>query len=53
MVRELIEIHTSIDDFEVVASWASAIETQSVLQNETIDLLFLDSVKPKIELPST
>jgi two-component system LytT family response regulator len=41
-----------IDDFKVVASCASAIDAQSVLQNETIDLLFLDSVKPKIELPS-
>ena len=47
LARELIATHLSIlDDFELVASCANALEARSVLQKETIDLLFLD-----IEMP--
>ncbi|MEL7119577.1 MAG: LytTR family DNA-binding domain-containing protein [Bacteroidota bacterium] len=47
LARELVATHLSIlDDFELVASCANALEARTVLQKETIDLLFLD-----IEMP--
>ncbi|WP_347925270.1 LytTR family DNA-binding domain-containing protein [Pontimicrobium sp. SW4] len=47
LARELIETHLSqLTDFELVASCGSAIEASSILQQQTIDLLFLD-----IEMP--
>ena len=47
LARELIATHLSIlDDFELVASCANALEARTILQKETIDLLFLD-----IEMP--
>lgn len=47
LARELIETHLSqLDGFELVASCASAIEASTILQQQTIDLLFLD-----IEMP--
>ncbi|MFQ3245711.1 MAG: two-component system LytT family response regulator [Arenicella sp.] len=43
LARELIESHLSqLDDFEVVASCASAIEASNVLKNNHIDPMFLD-----------
>lgn len=50
LARELIETHLSqLDNFEVVASCASAIEAHKVLQNEMIDLLFLDIEMPVLK----
>jgi len=50
LARELIATHVSqLPDFEVVAICASAIEASSVLQNETIDLLFLDIEMPVLK----
>ncbi|WKK86509.2 LytTR family DNA-binding domain-containing protein [Marivirga arenosa] len=47
LARELMETHISkLDDFELVASCESAVVAHQVLQNEKIDLLFLD-----IEMP--
>ena len=47
LARELIATHLSVlDDFELVASCANALEARTILQKETIDLLFLD-----IEMP--
>jgi len=47
LARELIETHLrQLDGFELVASCASAIEASTILQQQTIDLLFLD-----IEMP--
>ncbi|PKV51303.1 LytTR family two component transcriptional regulator [Aquimarina sp. MAR_2010_214] len=47
LARELIETHLKqLDDFELVASCNSAIEASKVLQQQSIDLLFLD-----IEMP--
>lgn len=48
--RELIESHLSqLSEFEVVASCASAIEARSILQQQTIDLLFLDIEMPVLK----
>lgn len=50
LARELIETHLSqLDSFEVVASCASAIEAHQVLQEEEIDLLFLDIEMPVLK----
>ena len=50
LARELIETHLSqLDDFEIVASCSSAIEAHKVLQNETVDLLFLDIEMPVLK----
>jgi DNA-binding LytR/AlgR family response regulator len=50
LARELIETHLSqLDNFEIVASCASAIEAHKVLQNETVDLLFLDIEMPVLK----
>ncbi|WKN45644.1 LytR/AlgR family response regulator transcription factor [Tunicatimonas pelagia] len=47
LARELIVTHLAqLPDFEVVATCASALEARKVLQQHTIDLLFLD-----IEMP--
>ncbi len=47
LARRLIKNHLSqLDDFEIVASCASAIEAHKVLKTQQIDLLFLD-----IEMP--
>ncbi|MBL4604684.1 MAG: response regulator, partial [Flavobacteriaceae bacterium] len=50
LARELLETHLSqLDDFELAASCASAIEASKVLQEETIDLLFLDIEMPVLK----
>lgn len=50
LARELIETHLSqLDDFEVVASCASAIEAHKILQKEEIHLLFLDIEMPVLK----
>ena len=50
LARELIETHLSqLDDFELIASCASAIEAHQVLQDERIDLLFMDIEMPLIK----
>ncbi|MCE7990840.1 MAG: response regulator transcription factor [Roseivirga sp.] len=50
LARELIETHLSqLDNFETVASCASAMEAHKVLQAETIDLLFLDIEMPVLK----
>ncbi len=50
LARELIERHLSLlDKFEVVASCASAIEASRVLQDQKIDLLFLDIEMPMLK----
>ena len=49
LARELIESHLSqLDDFEVVASCASAIEASHVLKSNHIDLMFLDIQMPEL-----
>ncbi len=50
LARELIENHLQhLPEFELVASCASAIEASQVLQNESIDLLFLDVEMPVLK----
>lgn len=50
LARELIETHLSqLEDFELIASCSSAIEASKVLQQETIDLLFLDIEMPVLK----
>ncbi len=50
LARGLIKNHLSqLDDFELVATCASAIEASKVLQEETIDLLFLDIEMPVLK----
>lgn len=50
LARELIETHLSqLDNFEIVASCASAIEAHKVLQHEEVDLLFLDIEMPVLK----
>ena len=50
LARELIESHLSqLDDFEAVASCASAIEASNVLKNNHIDLMFLDIEMPVLK----
>lgn len=50
LARELIERHLSqLEDFEVVASCASAIEAHAVLQNTLVDLIFLDIEMPVLK----
>ncbi|NER16626.1 LytR/AlgR family response regulator transcription factor [Spongiivirga citrea] len=47
LARRLIKNHLDqLEDFEIVASCASAIEASKILKKETVDLLFLD-----IEMP--
>ncbi|TDQ27463.1 LytR/AlgR family response regulator transcription factor [Tenacibaculum caenipelagi] len=50
LARGLIQTHLSqLDDFEIVASCASAIDASKILQEEHIDLLFLDIEMPVLK----
>lgn len=50
LARELIERHLSqLDNFELVASCASAIEAHKILQNKKIDLVFMDIEMPVLK----
>lgn len=50
LARELIETHLNqLPDFEIVAICASAIEANTVLKNQQIDLLFLDIEMPVLK----
>lgn len=50
LARELIETHLEqLDGFELTASCASAIEASNILQQQTIDLLFLDIEMPVLK----
>ena len=50
LARELLETHLAhLDQFEVVASCASAIEASHYLSREKIDLLFLDIEMPVLK----
>lgn len=50
LARGLIEKHLSqLDDFELVASCASAIEASKVLKEKQVDLLFLDIEMPVLK----
>ncbi|MDE3273772.1 LytR/AlgR family response regulator transcription factor [Pseudoalteromonas sp. G4] len=48
--RELIEMHLAqFAEFEIVASCSSAIEAHQLLQNQSVDLLFLDIEMPVLK----
>lgn len=50
LARGLIQTHLSqLDDFELIASCGSAIEASKILQEKTIDLLFLDIEMPVLK----
>lgn len=50
LARGLIKTHLSqLDDFELIASCGSAIEASKILQEEMIDLLFLDIEMPVLK----
>lgn len=50
LARGLIQTHLSqLDDFELIASCTSAIEASKILQEQTIDLLFLDIEMPVLK----
>lgn len=50
LARNLIQKHLAqLDDFELVANCASAIEANTVLKNEKVDLLFLDIEMPVLK----
>jgi DNA-binding LytR/AlgR family response regulator len=50
LARRLMEAHLSqLDDFELIASCSSAIEASKILQEERIDLLFLDIEMPVLK----
>ncbi len=50
LARELIETHLSqLDEFDIIASCASAIEASKVLQQQQVDLLFLDIEMPVLK----
>ncbi len=50
LARELLETHLSqLNDFELVGSCSSAIEASSLLQQKTVDLLFLDIEMPVLK----
>jgi len=50
LARELVETHLrQLDGFELVASCASAIEASNILQQQPIDLLFLDIEMPVLK----
>ena len=50
LARRLIARHLSqLPDFEIVASCGSAIEANSILKKESIDLLFLDIEMPNLK----
>jgi len=49
LAREILESHLeSLEQFELVASCQNAIEANDVLQQQDIDLMFLDIQMPKI-----
>ncbi len=49
LAREILESHLeSLDQFELVASCQNAIEANAILQQESIDLMFLDIQMPKM-----
>ncbi|GGX02817.1 LytR/AlgR family response regulator transcription factor [Aquimarina muelleri] len=50
LARDLIETHLmQLSGFEIVGSCASAIEASAILQEQTIDLLFLDIEMPVLK----
>lgn len=50
LARELLETHLAhLDQFELVASCASAIEASQYLNTKTVDLLFLDIEMPVLK----
>lgn len=50
LARELIETHLGqLDNFELVASCQSAIEASAILQQQSVDLLFLDIEMPVLK----
>lgn len=50
LARELIERHLSqLNGFELIASCASAIEAHSILQNNMVDLIFMDIEMPVLK----
>jgi DNA-binding LytR/AlgR family response regulator len=50
LARELIETHLNqLNGFELVASCASAIEASNILQQQRVDLLFLDIEMPVLK----
>lgn len=50
LARELVATHLAqLDDFEVVASCANAMEARRILQQQKIDLLFLDIEMPLLK----
>lgn len=50
LARELIATHLAkLDDFEIVGSCSSALEARKCLQNEQVDLLFLDIEMPVLK----
>ena len=50
LARKLMTTHLSqLDDFELVASCSSAIEASKIVQEELIDLLFLDIEMPVLK----
>ena len=50
LARELIEMHLKqLNGFELVASCSSAIEASNILQQQPIDLLFLDIEMPVLK----
>ena len=50
LARELLETHLAqLEDFELIGSYGSAIEASKALQNQQIDLLFLDIEMPVLK----
>ncbi len=50
LARELLESHLGqLDNFNIVASCASAIEASSVLKDQSVDLMFLDIEMPVLK----
>jgi len=50
LARRLIKRHlTALEDFELVASCESAIEAIKIIQEESIDLMFLDIEMPRLK----
>lgn len=50
LARKLIETHLSqVEGFELIASCGSALEAHKVLQNEKVDLMFLDIEMPGLK----
>ena len=50
LARKLISRHLSqLDEFQVLASCGSAIEASKILQEETVDLIFLDIEMPVLK----